>query len=159
MINHDAVMNGKMLEEMLNQIPEFTELSLDISALREHSTDPFFIALMLYKVIKEKQETTKMLEAINDKYDKIMLHLKSMPSTENQGTGNQVSNQLDLLPEQDEKILKLAEEKGQITAEQVKEAMQYKGINAACQRLNKLFREGHLKKVKYGKKVVYIAGK
>src|SRR3990167_278013 len=114
MINHDADMNGKMLEEMLNQIPEFTELSLDISALREHSTDPFFIALMLYKVIKEKQETTKMLEAINDKYDKIMLHLKSMPSTENQGINSQVSNQLDLLPEQDEKILKLAEEKGQI---------------------------------------------
>jgi hypothetical protein len=47
-------------------------------------------------------------------------------------------------------------QKGKVCAEDVKEAFNYKGLNAASQRLNKLHNLGKIKKNRSGQKVVYF---
>ena len=64
---------------------------------------------------------------------------------------------LEILPETDQRILDYVERHGMAEAKQIMEALKYKGKNAASQRLNKLFREGHLRKVRSGRKVLYLA--
>lgn len=153
---HDNKAGKKtVIEELLNSMPEFKDLSLDIQAIKSHSNDPFFVALLLYRTAKEQEKQNKLLENIYTKFDEIMFLLKSQSHSQ---PVIEQKNEFPVLAEQDEKILSLAEEKGKITAEEVKEMLGYKGLNAASQRLNKLFREGHLKKLRAGKKVVFIAG-
>ena len=64
---------------------------------------------------------------------------------------------MEVLPEQDQLILKSIEERGGCNANDIKTMLNYKGLNAACQRLSKLFKEGYLNKVQSGRKVLYLA--
>ncbi len=66
-------------------------------------------------------------------------------------------NKYEVLAEQDQLILKNIEERGGCSAKDIKIMLNYRGLNAACQRLNRLFRDGHLKKVQSGRKVLYLA--
>ena len=60
-----------------------------------------------------------------------------------------------LLSEVDERILALIKERGRVTASDVKEALNYRGTNAASARLNKLCSMGVLKKQYAGRKVYF----
>ena len=152
-------MNDQDLEftkykELLEKIsPEFSELSMDINEILEFSKNPMFVSVLLFRLTQERQKTNKLLEGIADKYDKIMLELKTK-NLQQEPASNQ--NSFEVLSEQDQKILKLIEEKGSTTATEIRNAMNYKGLNAACQRLNSLFKAGYLKKVSSGKKVLYL---
>jgi len=141
-------------KELLEKIsPEFSELSMDINEILEFSKNPMFVSVLLFRLTQERQKTNKLLEGIADKYDKIMLELKTK-NLQQEPASNQ--NSFEVLSEQDQKILKLIEEKGSTTATEIRNAMNYKGLNAACQRLNSLFKAGYLKKVSSGKKVLYL---
>ncbi|MEM4390952.1 MAG: hypothetical protein QXX06_03765, partial [Candidatus Diapherotrites archaeon] len=70
---------------------------------------------------------------------------------------NSSNNRYEILSEADQLILKSIEERGGCTAQDIKAMLNYKGLNAACQRLNKLYREGFLKKIQSGRKVLYLA--
>ncbi len=166
MNRHDDVKQDEQKPSFVHQIaPEFVELDLDIRELQEQGKDPMFVSALLFRLIKEKERNNKLLEALNDKYDRIMLDMKqlgagsasastSMPS----GTGMATdAGSYRMLAVQDDQILKYVEEHGQATAADVKAIMNYKGLNAASQRLNKLHREGHLKKLQQGKKVLFLA--
>ena len=155
---------GNILEnsDLLKKIsPKFNELSMDIQEVYKHSNDPMFIAVLLFKLAEEREKTNKILEKIFDKYDEIMLKLKTerlhsveaslTPTHHTQNPSTQV------LPEQDQMIVHLAHTRGQISAEEVRAELGYKGKNAASQRLNKLFKDGHLRKVQSGRKVLYLA--
>lgn len=156
MNNHDTFKGLFENKELISRIStEFSELTLDVQEVIEHSKDPALIAVMLFKLAQERQKSNQLLEQINDKYDSIMLELKTGAqnalSAPEQGTPK-----LDVLPEQDQRILKLVEQKGQVIAREIQEALGYKGTNAASQRLNKLYKENHLAKVQSGKKVMYL---
>ena len=166
MSRHDNLRQDEHKPDFVQQIaPEFSELSLDIKELQEQGKDPMFVSALLFRLIKEKERSNKLLEALNDKYDRIMLELKQrrggdfsgatpMPS----GTGMVPdTGKFQMLAVQDDQILKYVEEHGQATAADVKAIMNYKGLNAASQRLNKLQREGYLKKVQQGRKVLFLA--
>jgi len=171
MQKHDTI---KELEEIMGNSevfkkisPEYSELNMDIQEIMAQSKNPMFIAVLLFKLAQEREKTNQMLEKINEKFDQIMLRLKTqnMPSQgmpmqmESGIEAQQAENPVPLkaLPDQDQLIVHLAFEKGQISAEEVKKQLGYKGKNAASQRLNKLFKEGHLKKLQAGRKVVYMA--
>ncbi|MDD5147900.1 MAG: hypothetical protein PHH08_00375 [Candidatus ainarchaeum sp.] len=173
MMEHDGVKELSELvgdSELLKKIsPKFNDLSLDIQEILEYSKNPMFIAVLLYKLSQEREKTNQMLEKINEKFDSIMLRLKtgtmqeqSLPQVFPQaGEGLEFSEQcmvpLKALPEHDQLIVHLAFEKGQISADDIKKELGYKGKNAASQRLNKLVKEGHLKKIQAGRKVVFLA--
>ena len=157
MNNHDSIMRDILKEkEVMKKLTSPSEFS-ELEELTSTYEDPKTLATVIYKLVQEKEKTNKLLENINDKYDKIMFALKTNPLTDQTHEPVHQQNQFEVLPEQDQLILKIIDERGQCTAKDIKTMMNYKGLNAACQRLNKLFKEGHLKKVKSGRKVLYLA--
>ncbi len=152
--NLNVIGQSKSVYDMLS--PKFSEQTLDIREIAKQANDPFFVSLLLFKLAEERERTNKLLAGINDKFDSLMFELKQ----EKQETQTEVEKaSIEILPEQDQKILDLIEQKGMSTANEIVEALGYKRQNAASQRLNKLFREGHLKKVRSGRKVLYLARK
>lgn len=149
----DAAIIGKLS-------PDFHELNLDLKDVMEYGQNPAFMAALMFKLAKEREKTNELLGKINEKFDSVMFELKTR-SNQSFPSNSQVlgsnPHKFEVLPEQDQLIMNLAEEKGNIDAKTVKESLGYKGLNAACQRLNKLFKDGHLKKVQSGKKVLYLA--
>ncbi|HLC78788.1 MAG TPA: hypothetical protein VJG83_00020 [archaeon] len=154
MNNHDILVDVIKEKELLEKIsPKFFELH-DLDQIMQQADNPKVLAALMYRIVAERERTNKMLESINEKYDKIMLTLKTTPETPIQ---NSTQNKFEVLPEPDQAILKLIEERGGCSANDIKTMMNYKGLNAACQRLNRLFKEGHLTKVQSGRKVLYLA--
>ena len=158
MNNHDIFSSVMKEKELLEKIsPKFNELN-DLNEIMQHADDPKVLAALMFRIIQEKEKTNKLLENIGEKYDNIMLSLKTAPENSNMGnTQNNTQNKFEVLPEQDQLILKSVEERGGCTANDIKTMLNYKGLNAACQRLNKLFKDGYLKKVQSGRKVLYLA--
>src|SRR3989344_3522433 len=178
MQEHDSV---KELSELIGDVelvkkisPRFGELNLDIQEVLEYSKNPMFVAVLLFKLSQEREKTNKMLEKINEKFDTIMFRLKAPQSSQMQETimparqqamgqpfataaGEQEMIPLKALPENDQLIVHLAFERGQVSAGEIQKELGYKGKNAASQRLNKLFKEGHLTKIQAGRKVVFMA--
>lgn len=127
----------------------------EIDEVLRQAESPKVTALLMFKMIQEKEKTNRLLENINEKYDRIMLAIKTAPETPTQNNTQQ--NRFEVLGEQDQLILKSIEERGGCSAQDIKTMLNYRGLNAACQRLNKLFKEGYLKKVHAGRKVLYLA--
>ncbi len=168
MKNHDLKQSADRLKSDVEMVlksisPEFAALSMDLGQILKVSDNPQVVSALLFKLIQERQETNKLLGQLNEKYDHLMLLWKTQetgfsplnpPSVESKEVKK---NLFEVLPEQDQMILNLVEQKGNVDAVAVKDALGYKGLNAACQRLNKLFKEGYLKKIQSGKKVVYLS--
>ena len=64
-----------------------------------------------------------------------------------------------ILSEQDQMIMHMVHSNGKISADEIRTELGYKGKNAASQRLNRLFKEGHLRKMQSGRKWIRLAGK
>ncbi len=159
--NSDAIRQLLKSEELIKKIsPEFNELTLDLQEVMKQSNNPLFVAALLFKYSQMIEKQNKILESIDKKYDEIMFLVKTkqveQPGIQGAIIPETSRGKFEVLPEQDEAIMKIAEEKGSVDARTVKEAMNYKGLNAACQRLNKLFKEGRLVKKQAGKRVFYL---
>lgn len=158
MNNHDIMKNVLKDKELLEKITPKNQAKDEIKELIEQAENPKILAGLLYRVVQEKENTNKLLNSINSKYDDIMFALKTnINSEEFSSQDSQNNNQFEVLAEQDQLILKIIDEQGQCTANDIKTMLNYKGLNAACQRLNKLYKEGYLKKIKSGRKVLYLA--
>lgn len=151
MINNDGK-KGQSIYDMLSS--EFSEKTIDIREIAKHCNDPFFISLLLYKLAEEREKTNKLLAEINEKFDRLILQSKEEKRIEPLEVEKK---SIEVLPETDQRILDFVEQRGMVEAEQIMKALNYKGKNAASQRLNKLYREGHLRKVRSGRKVLYLA--
>ena len=157
MTNHDTIKELEQQKQLLEKLnPRFNDLTLDIQHVMASSNDPVFIAALLFKVADERRASNQLLESINDKFDKIMFSLKTQ-NINNEHVLQNPQSKFEILPEQDQAIVRLIDEKGSATATEVRNLMSYRGLNAASQRLNKLYKEGYLKKVQSGKKVLYLA--
>lgn len=152
MTNNDSVTNqGK--NGLFSQLSkEFADLTIDIEEISKRCSDPFFMALLLFKLAEERKETNRLLKEINEKMEK-----QPFQAPENNGEMPVERSEYVMLSETDQRIVALAEQKGMVDSSDVKEMLSYKCVNAASQRLNKLFREGHLKKVRSGQKVFFTA--
>ncbi len=162
MDSHDEVRElGEILadKEFLQKVsPKFNELSLDLNEVMAKSSDPVLIAVLLFKLVEERQKTNQILERLYDKVDSILKKIDSNTSfSQHEGASQQRELPELVLPEQDQLILHLVREKGQVTAEEIRKDLGYKGNNAASQRLNKLYKEGYLKKIQAGRKVMFLA--
>ena len=162
MDSHDEIRDlGEMLAnpQFLQGIsPRFSELSSDLEEVFKRSQDPTLIAVLLFKLVEERQKSNQLLEKLYDKVDSILKKIDSQSSFSQHEGASQQREQTELvLPEQDQIILHLVKEKGQVTAEEIKTELGYRGSNAASQRLNKLYKEGHLRKIQAGRKVLFLA--
>lgn len=155
MTDHDTSYDTQKLLNDFNAVkrisPDFNELSVDIQEVMKESTNPAFLAALLYKLTKEREETNKILASLEQKFAKIEeLLLSKTPSSPN------TISQPKLLSEPDQHIMQLVDESATVSAQDVQLRLAYRNTNAASQRLNKLTREGHLVSVRQGKKVLFM---
>lgn len=111
-----------------------------LELLVHRSDDPLVLATLLVALIEERRKTNRLLEEIRDALNRVA----SAPAPVSAG-----------LSEADERILELVREMGMVCAEDVKNALGYKGLNAASARLNALYKQGYLRKIRKGRKVYY----
>jgi predicted HTH transcriptional regulator len=155
MTDHDGIKGVLNPQEYLERYSsKFNELTLDIQEIYSYSKDPFFVSALLFKLAEERKKTNELLSEMNKKYDEIMFFMKTKDMDKESALKQE--NQYQLLCDADQRILQLVEAQGQVTAFDVMQVMGYKGQNAASQRLNKLFKDGHLRKLQSGRKVLYI---
>jgi uncharacterized membrane protein len=153
MTNHDWTQDLEANKEVVEEInKQFNEYNFDFHEIMQHSKDPVFLAALMFKVAQERKQTNDLLVKLNAKYDKILKRLEANTSTQKES-----SKPLAILPEQDQHILNLIQNKGSTTAVEVQKALHYKGKNGASQRLSKLHALGYLKKAQAGKIVHYYA--
>ncbi len=126
---------GDPLEVIASSLGIRKEDVEDIVALGKYLENPVYLGLLVAALIEERKRTNELLS-------KIYHELRRSSTVEG-------------LSDQDEKILELIRERGAVTAEDVKEALGYKGLNGASARLNKLHRMGYLQKIRRGKKVYF----
>jgi predicted HTH transcriptional regulator len=125
-------------------------MSMDLQELMKESSNPAFLAALLYKLTKEREETNKILQNLEKKFEKIQELLLERSSN------SHTNLEETILSEPDQHILQLVNEIGQVSAEDVRTRLAYKKSNAASQRLSKLVREGHLKRIRSGRKVLFV---
>ncbi len=115
-----------------------------IELLVHRADDPFVLATLIAALIEERRRTNRLLEEIRDALNRVASAPAPTSAPEDVG-----------LSEADERILQLVRERGMVCAEDVRRALGYKGLNAASARLNALYRQGLLKKIRKGRKVYY----
>jgi predicted HTH transcriptional regulator len=106
--------------------------------------EPLLIGVLLAKLIEERENTNRLLKTLIARLEAIEKKLE--------GEGPEEM----ILSETDEAIVQFVKESGKATAEDVQKRFNYKGKNAASQRLNKLYESGLLRKKQAGKKVYYF---
>jgi len=160
MINQDetttkksGITNNAEVNKNLSFKEEFALLGID--DVLEKCRDPTFLSMLLFKLLEERQKSTKLVEDINRKYDEIMFKLKTQ-SQGMQAQDDMAKREFNILPEQDQMILSFIQQRGKVEASEIQRLVNYKGQSGAAQRLNKLVREGLLKKLRAGRKVFFI---
>jgi predicted HTH transcriptional regulator len=121
-----------------------SELKNDLEENMKKFNDPIVIGELLYKLLEERENTNRILKNILAKLEKLESAKPSVKPEER------------MLPSRDEKILDFLKEQGKVTAEDVRLRFKYKGKNAACARLNKLYELDIVEKKQVGKKVFYF---
>lgn len=151
------IQESKQIAEKISH--SFVYTTQDIIDLMQKNSDPVLLAALMFKLAQEREQTNKELEKIHEKFDQIMLELKTRNSTQAAQALSIGSDgrKFEILPEQDQKIISIIEQKGAISALEIQQALNYKCLNAASQRLNALFKQNLLKKVQSGKKVLYFS--
>ena len=117
-------------------------------------------ALVKY-MVEERERTNRALIGMTDKIKKLEGVLENMYATEQEVTEPVtlqkmgVENREIPLSDLDSRIINYVQSVGMVCADQVKEFMKYRGRNAACARLNRLYKEGLLDRFQLGHKVYY----
>ena len=157
MTNHDSTLNANDAQNLLNDLnavkrisPDFSNLSMDMQEVLKESSNPAFLAALLFRLTKEREETNKILKNLEAKFEKIQELLSKNSS--NSHTKSEES----ILSEPDQHIMQIVTEVGQVSAYDVKQRLAYKNTNAASQRLSNLVREGYLKRVRSGRRVLFV---
>ncbi len=123
--------------EIIRQVTNLTDSDImELELLVNKANDPVVLATLIVALIEERRKTNRLLEQILE-----LLKGKKLETEE--------------LSEQDEKIIELIKERGMVCAEDVKEAMGYRGLNAASARLNALVKKGILQKFRRGRRVYF----
>ena len=112
-----------------------------VEMLIHRAQDPLVLATLIAALLEERRRMNRLLEEIRDA-------LRRLSATS-------APEKLEELSEADERILALVRERGMVCAEDVKEALGYKGLNAASARLNQLYKRGLLSKIRKGRKVYF----
>ena len=153
MTNHDESFDAQKLLSDLNAVkrisPEFSDLSIDMQEIMKESSNPAFLAALLFRLTKERENTNQILARLEAKFARIEEILLKNASNPNQKEDK-------ILSEPDQHIMQLIHEVGMVSAQEVQIRLSYKKSNAASQRLNNLVREGHLKSIRSGKKVLFM---
>ena len=157
MLDSDSVRKIQESKQIVQKISEsFSHNTEDIIDLMQKNSDPVLLAAVMFKLAQEREQANKELHKIYEKFDEIMLELKTRTSPQAALEISGDGRRFQTLPEQDQKIITIIEQKGPTSTQEIRAALGYARLNSASQRLNGLFKQGLLKKVQSGKKVLYF---
>lgn len=149
MTQNDINTKQLFIEKLLNQ--DTKELGLnDLIQIQEKYQDPLILSIILHQLIEERKKTNQLLKEIYEKYDALQFQLKQSQKQTSE------TSDIVILSEIDDKIISFIRKHQKVNAEQIQVEFNYKGSNAASQRLNKLAKDGYLRKVQAGRKVYFI---
>lgn len=148
-------------QKIPDEMEEFQKVAFEFKALESQMKDPIAVGLLLTRVSQEKTSFNLLLREINAKLDRLCALEERICRLEEKFThpaenAKQQSLPSIILSETEEEIMALVQENGKVCAQDVKARLGYKGTNAACARLSKLFLQGLLEKKQAGKKVFYV---
>jgi hypothetical protein len=112
------------------------------------------ISALLKYMTEERERTNKILASITSKISNLEEELRSTYTEESSAYETAGRRQVPVSG-LDAKILNFIQTKDMVCADQVRDAMGYKGRNAACSRLNKLYKQGIIERFQLGHKVYY----
>ncbi|MFA6048728.1 MAG: BlaI/MecI/CopY family transcriptional regulator [Candidatus Micrarchaeia archaeon] len=137
---------------------EFEQVSGEFKEFREQMKNPLVVGAMLHKLSEERSSANLVLREINAKLDRLLALEGRLSALESAfaAASEKPGEAKALLSETDEAIMQLVKKQGKACAEDVQKRFKYKGANAACSRLNRLFQQGLLEKKQAGKKVFYL---
>ncbi len=150
MTENDTLTKQIFLDKLLKQDSKELGLS-DLIQIQEKFKDPLILSVILHQLIEERKKTNGILKDLYEKYDTLQFALKQKVESHDTNTDT-----INILPEIDDKIISFIRANQKVDAEKVKTEFKYKGSNAASQRLNRLVKEGYLKKIQAGRKVYFI---
>lgn len=156
---------NKQIEEEIAKLKSKLDQLAKSDSFEELDNGDSSISMLVKYMLEEREKTNRMLKGITEKVRKIEEEFKSTGEIEEGGEKvnykQMVANREIPLSSLDSKILEFAQAKGMVCADDVKELMQYRGKNAACARLNKLYRAQLLDRFQLGHRVYfkYDAGK
>ena len=149
---------------MENEIQELKRVveKLSKASPAEEVDESAGVSTIIKYMLEERERTNKVLRGISERLKRLEEDLTAMDGQENALEFSPVASNKEIpLSHLDSKILESAQQKGMVCADDVKALMNYKGRNAACARLNRLYRAGLLDRFQLGHKVYfkYDAGK
>jgi hypothetical protein len=150
MTENDTLTKQIFLDKLLKQDSKELGLS-DLIQIQEKFKDPLILSVILHQLIEERKKTNGILKDLYEKYDTLQFALKQKVESHDTNTDT-----INILPEIDDKIISFIRANQKVDAEKVKIEFNYKRSNAASQRLNRLVKEGYLKKIQAGRKVYFI---
>lgn len=149
-------------KSVMDERSEFEKVTEEFKRFQEQVNNPVFIATLMHKLSEERSSTNLLFKELNVKLDRLLAledRIKAMEAKFGERAAiEQIPATRDaiILPEIDESIVKYVQSKGKVCAEQVQMKFKYKGTNAASSRLNRLTKEGILRKVQVGRKVFFL---
>ena len=147
--NENLMKNISEVRAELND--EQRALEKEIAKLR----DPTVHAAIMYTAAKERESTNRILKNILARIDSLELKISRV---ENEARSVAKAGIPEVaLSDVDKSIIAFIKSSGACTAENIQQTLRYKGRNAACARLNRLYELGILEKQRSGKKIIYTA--
>jgi len=141
-------MPKKHSEEKFKSVPApylQKEIGDELEENLEKFKDPVVLATIAYKLLEERENTNRILKNVLTRLDRLEAGKERLPP-----------QNAPILPEIDQKIVDFAKKTGKTTAKDVQVEFGYKGTNAASSRLNRLVKQGILKKTQAGRKVIFL---
>lgn len=159
------------IKKKLSMLSDKTKDKQVIDASKSQNINANMFSLIKY-MIDENKRTTMLLENINNTINKLETELKEAAEDDDTETKlhdqniNNINIQRNtelqhakevILPDTDVKIIQLIQlsHSNIMCADEVQQKLGYKGKNAACSRLNKLYKLGVLERYQVGHKVYY----
>jgi hypothetical protein len=158
----------KQLTDIKKKLSVLSDQAKDkqvIDAAKSQNINANMFSLIKY-MIDENKRTTMLLESINNTISKLENELKEATDDEERedAASSPIQHRAEaqqakeiILPDTDIKILQLIQlsHSNMASAEEVQQKLGYKGKNAACSRLNRLYKLGVLERHQVGHKVYY----
>ncbi len=139
----------KELESLKGEVEELKEIpSKGIAQNTEES-----ITVLMKYMVEERGRTNRRLDDINEKIMRLRSAVESMYAMEEE-TEEQERRDV-ILSGLDNAVLDFVQSRGMVCADDLVEFMKYKGRNAACTRLNRLYMRGLIERHQVGHKVYY----
>lgn len=149
-------MSGSQISKSIEEIKK--ELK-ELKAISSKNTEPLpenaAVATIVKQLVDERERTNRLLGDVTmriKKLEEVVGKLETEPSQEDYAFANSKEVPLSGV---DAKVIGFVQTKGMACAEELQQFMHYRGKNAACTRLNMLYKQGLLSRFQLGHKVYY----